>query len=512
MAAEAGTETRANGVTMITQRLIVSYGTQFFGFALKMIGGILVARIAGPKVLGTVVFAQALIMGFGFLANPGFNSAHIKLISEGRDRGACISTYHRLIGFSLGGYVLLFLLGLLLAIKVFGYHFESPTHVKVILIWVAVFLFTRIGGTYSETFSGTLEQAKVSLPTLVNSILLQSGRVLVVILGFRAVGLSLMNLLAAIVFAAMFRYMMRLQPRGRYDPALARRYFAIALPLIVVYIADSFLQYLDKVFLQFFTDSEQVGYFSAGQSFSNLLLMAALAMGSVFFPLFSQATARNDGAQVRDVLNKFERLTYLFLLPPIVLLITMSEPIVRLTLGTQYVPTIPILKLLLLSSFIYFSTMPYINLNAGLGHFGTASKIYLLNLTIFIPFAILFMSPSLLGLKAIGAALSRLTIAILPALLFRLQIYRIYREVKVLRNAHFIIFALLNLVVANLVFTPFYKYNSLLSTLTFPVLYFIITYGFYFTFRWIDKEDWNLVTRVFNLKKLKFYISDELKH
>ncbi|MBI4648426.1 MAG: hypothetical protein HY738_18040, partial [Bacteroidia bacterium] len=48
--------------------------------------GILVARFAGPTIIGTVAFGFAYVTVFGFI-NGLFGVSHIKLVSEGYDLG-----------------------------------------------------------------------------------------------------------------------------------------------------------------------------------------------------------------------------------------------------------------------------------------------------------------------------------------------------------------------------------------------------------------------------------------
>ena len=70
---------------MLAQKLILSYSSkivvQFFSIA----ASIVVARIAGPTVLGTVAFGLAYVSMFSFIADLGIGTAHIKLVSEGEE-------------------------------------------------------------------------------------------------------------------------------------------------------------------------------------------------------------------------------------------------------------------------------------------------------------------------------------------------------------------------------------------------------------------------------------------
>ena len=71
-----------------------------------MIAGIVVARVAGPDVVGALGYATAYISIFAFL--PGiFSTGHIKAISEGKSLTDCFSTFKVLQVFSIFGFAVL---------------------------------------------------------------------------------------------------------------------------------------------------------------------------------------------------------------------------------------------------------------------------------------------------------------------------------------------------------------------------------------------------------------------
>ena len=78
---------------MLAQKLILSYSSKIVIQFIQIVASIVVARIAGPTVLGTVAFGLAFVSIFAFIADLGIGSAHMKLVSEGQDVGSCISTY-----------------------------------------------------------------------------------------------------------------------------------------------------------------------------------------------------------------------------------------------------------------------------------------------------------------------------------------------------------------------------------------------------------------------------------
>ena len=83
---------------MLAQKLILNYYTKIIAQFSQIVASIVVARIAGPSVLGTVAFGYAYAAMFNFVSALGLGSSHIKLVSEGKDLGKCISTFSLLKG------------------------------------------------------------------------------------------------------------------------------------------------------------------------------------------------------------------------------------------------------------------------------------------------------------------------------------------------------------------------------------------------------------------------------
>ncbi len=94
---------------MLAQKLILSYATKIIVQLIQMVATIVVARIAGPTVLGTVAYGLAFVSMFLFIADLGVGTAHIKLVSEGQDLGKCNSTYTTIRLSTIALYVLVVL-------------------------------------------------------------------------------------------------------------------------------------------------------------------------------------------------------------------------------------------------------------------------------------------------------------------------------------------------------------------------------------------------------------------
>jgi len=234
----------------------------------------------------------AYVSMFLFLADLGIGTAHIKLVSEGKDIGKCITTY-AVLKFSYTCLFALIVLGTFFFQKTIAhYQFESSTHEHVIFIMLSAVLIEQLLYVPKTTFSARTEQAKQSIPEIVKSIPYHFIRITVVLLGYGAMALALGNLVSTLLTIPVFIYLFRGYKFGNFDKKLAKEYMVMSLPIILLGLSTTLISSLDKVLLQYFTNSTCLGYYTAGFRVGGFILLLANTVGLLFFPLFSEAAGK----------------------------------------------------------------------------------------------------------------------------------------------------------------------------------------------------------------------------
>jgi len=495
---------------MLAQKLILSYGSKILIQLIQIAASIVVARVAGPTVLGTVAFGLAYVSMFMFIADLGIGTAHIKLVSEGKDLGKCISTYTVLKSITVGLFFLI-VLGIFLFQKyVFHIKFESQTHEYVILIMLISITIQQLLFIPKTTFAGRTEQAKQDIPDFIRTLVYQVLRIIIVLLGYRAVALALGNLVSTILVIPIIFFLFKDYPHSGFDKDLAKEYFKIALPIMFIGMSTKVIAYLDKVILQFFTCSEQVGYYTAGYRIGGFILMIAGSVGLLFFPLFSKAVANGDFQYIKDKINKFERFSFLFIMPVVILLAIYSGAIVKVILGHQYIPSINIMSIIIIAMFFMVLNMPYGNVITGMGYFKLAAIINLINFGFFIIVILLLVNPEIFNLGATGAALT-----VLLSNLFVGTLYRIFAKKKcpilsIKKGIKFFLYGIINFVVFYYLYHNLSILRDVRIKIVFIFVYFAITYFSFYLLKWINKEDWENLLALVDVKSMGRYIKGEI--
>lgn len=496
---------------MLTQKLILSYSSKIFVQFIQIAVSIVIARIAGPTVFGTLAFGLAYVSMFQFIAELGLGAAHLKLISEGRNIGKCISTYARLKLITIGLYFIVTLCFFLSQKYIFGVHFESITHQYVIVIFLIMVTIQSFYMIPNMTFAAKTEQAKQDIPKLIRTLVFQILRIIVIVLGFRALALAFCNLISSILILPMILYLFKDYHFGGYDKELVKEYIKIALPMIVLGLSVTLVRTLDKVLLQFFTNSEQVGYYAAGFRIGGLILLIASGVGMLFFPLFSQAISKGNYDFVKSKIEKFERFSLLFIMPAVIFLAIYSDSIVLFSLGEKYIPSIKILSIITVSMFITVISIPYGNVITGMGFFKLTAKINLINIILFIISLLILIHPDLLNLKAIGASIAILISNLFLGLAYRLYAKQKLKILEIAKNFNFFFFGVTNFVIFYFLYNHLRLMWGLPFRLSFPFIYFILTYSTFTLFKWIKKEDWKMLLSIVDVKAMKEYVGSEIK-
>ncbi|MGB9696403.1 MAG: oligosaccharide flippase family protein [Ignavibacteria bacterium] len=494
---------------MLAQKLILSYFSKILIQLLQMVAMFIVARIVGPSVLGVVAFGLAFVSMFNIVADLGLSSAHIKLISEGQDESKCIGTFTRLKILLTIIYVLVTLSFFLTQKYVFNVQFDSKDQEIVIYIYLVINTISQLFYIANSTFAGKTEQAKQDLPNIIQTFAYQILRIVVVLLGFRAIGLSVSNLIAVILVIPIYVYLFKGYKIGKFDKSLAKRYMNISLPVIVILISQTIVFNTDRVILQYLTNSEEVGYYAAGFSLSQFIRLIESSAGLLFFPLFSSHITNSEYERMNQSVKKYEKFNFAFVLPLVAVVSICSDLVVRVTLGQKFINTIPVLGIITISMYVSVINLPYINMITGKGLFRLSAGLYVMSVFFFILSAFIFVSPITLNLRGVGIALSLLMSNLSIGIMFMLSVKKKIPEAKVLSDSKLLFFGITYSLVALLIYQTLIE--GVVSKIIFITVFIAFYIGFTKIFRMVNNEDYRMIKELIDYKKMYTYIKDEVK-
>jgi len=496
---------------MLKQKFIVQYGTMAITQIVGMVAGIIVARLAGPGVMGMVAYGTSYVSLLGFI-NGIFGSAHIKLVSEGRDHNQCMGVYTRLQSLCIIIYFISVLSLFLIQKYVLHYPFESKELELIIFIALLTHTFELYGQYANVVFTANLQQAKANLPNFFKTIIFHIGRIIIVIFFVKNLALKLYSwhLILSILFIPIIHRLLKEYPIGKYNHNLAKEYLGYGKFIFAMVIIGSITQYSDKLMLAHFTNTTQLGYYSAAHSIGGLILLMANSVGLIFFPLFSGYISNGDWDSVNNKIYQYHEFIILFLFPLICLLSIIGGPVMLLILGTKYRPSIIPFQILIFASYLSVLGMPYGNIISGMGKFNYDVFINLICLAVFILSIFIFIAPLMLNLGAVGLAANQLVMNFTKNGLY-LHFAKKLGQVHIKSNnniRHIIIIAWT--ILAYFISIYLKKFIPLLWLLMIPI-YFITLYLILNLTGFMKKEHWKLLLDTLNFKKTLKYAYNEIK-
>jgi O-antigen/teichoic acid export membrane protein len=494
---------------MLKQRFLVQFGTTAVIHIVGIIAGILVARFAGPGVVGVISYGTAYVSVISFLLGL-FGSAHTKLVSEGRDHAECMGVFTILQAGSLAVYIVATAVWLIFQKYILHHQFENH-EVEIVVILSFIGVVVGQYEQYAQTiYTANLKQAKANIFTFFRTIAYHLGRIVIVLLGYRAVVLSAWNLLLILLVLPFLYKLLREYHIGRYNVKLAKEYFKYSVPILIIVVVNQLTSTVDKLSLAHYTNTTQLGYYSAAYSIGGMFMLIAGPVGSIFFPLFSGLIAKGNWEGVSSNIRKYQDFIVLFIFPAICTLVVAGGPIMLLVLGQRYQPSIKPFIILLFATYIVLWGMPYGNIISGLGKFYVSAIVSIVKLVVFVFSITVFVSPKFLNLGASGVAFNLLVLNLTSNGLY-IWTAKKYGKINLgILNSirHVVIIAL---TVGGYFAAGFLRAHLHLWWIIYIPAFIFLTYGILILTRLIGKEHWMTLIEAFNIRKTINYASNEMK-
>lgn len=405
---------------MLARKSTLVIGSQFFVRFLGWLGLLAIAKLWGNFAVtaqGYIGFALAFVGMFNVFADLGFTQAHVKRISEGKDLGTCIGTFAVLKLLLNLIFVVIFLGSIFIWKFFFHGGFEDATKESIVYVFLLYYVVWNIQQIPLASFNGKGEIAKLQLTSMSENLVKVPLTILVALAGVTVAGIApiiawpsllqpLQDFLASHAVGAQAMayvfgmaascligfWIMRKYPIHRPSLALMKNYFSFALPTLLISVLLTLSANIDRIFIGFFWNADEVGYYFTVQQLLLIILIISAAMTTVLFPAFSKYHAAEDYVNIRETIHVAERYISMVMVPIVVVLIVFAPQLINIMLSHSFLPAVPVLISLTIFSFIYSFMSLHTSLIIGMNKPGIAARngivIYSLNITLnflFIP-------------------------------------------------------------------------------------------------------------------------------
>jgi O-antigen/teichoic acid export membrane protein len=501
---------------MIARKSTLIIVTNIMNGILGYVALFFITRFMDPEAYGIMAFAYSFVALFTIFGNLGFNAAHVKRVSEGKDLGTCIGTFLA-TKVGLTGLMTSVVIGAVFFWKiVMGRGFESPTHEIALYIMLGYWILHMLALSFTSTFQARKEIAKAQLPLFFETLVRVAVTIYIALAGFGAIALVFTYIVGDIILFFSSMYFFRGYPVKKPSRNYFKDYSKFAFPLIIVVACSVIMTNIDKVLIQLFWSATDVGYYFAAFRISGFIGMFTMAIGMLLFPTYSALHANKDIKGIRNLTFQSERYLSMIVFPMVFGMIILAEPAVFILLS-GWMPAVPILRIL--PFFVLFAALeqPYQSQFLGMNRPKLARNRVLimvflnvvLNL-ILIPRDIRILGLDLAGMGAMGAAIA--TVVSYGAGLAYSRIVA-WRLTGIKGNPRIV----LHLLAASVMASVLYRLNTMFfiarwyHLLGFAFLGLGIYLGVLYLLKEFTKEDFDLFMDTLNIKKMFRYIKEEIR-
>jgi len=333
------------------------------GRALGFLLTLFLTRWLGASGFGLFILALTIFQCVGVLSDIGLKYGALRFVAlaEGRkDRGESRQVIATVVRYSLtASLVAMVVLGV--SSPLLADWFRQPAFWWLIPLMALSLPFATVGTVLKSVLQAFKRLKEVAI--LENAIepLVRIGVfVALAALGWGIGAAVASHLAAAIcVFGAALVWLLSLVP-VRWDRSSSikeREILAFSVPLSLAHVAAFTMQWVDSLFLGYFTAPRDVGIYGAASRMAALGGMILLAASMSFAPQVNELHGRGDVAGIRDLYRQVTRWLIMLNLPILVLTVTFASRLLSL-FGAEFRGGWPALLILAAATFIMAATGP----------------------------------------------------------------------------------------------------------------------------------------------------------
>jgi O-antigen/teichoic acid export membrane protein len=467
---------------------------------------------------GILAFALSFTTIFAVFKKLGYESAHIKKVSEGQDLGECVGTFIFIKIILTIVYILVILGSLYIWTDVMGRGFESDEHLIAIYIMIFFTIITSFTEVMKQTFMARKEIALDQISTFLGTVMRVVATIIVAISGQGTIELVFTYIIGETTVLIVAGLFFTKIPIKKPTIDMLKKYSKFALPVVIMSSIALIITNIDKVFIQIFWGAEEVADYFAVYKLVTFLIIIEASVGLLLFPTYSELHAKKDKKQIKELVVKGERYLSMTSFPLVFFMIALPYPIITILLDPKYETAIPIMQILPLWALLSIISRSYGPMLLGIDRPWLATILSVvrvgmnigLNL-ILIPIDIKIIGMPGFGLGGTGAAIATVCTGIFGFIYLRAMAWHL---IKLKWNPapmikHF--FAAVIMVAA------LYYISSIFDIVRWYqlIIVFLVAMGIYFgilyLIREFKKEDYNFFMDTLNPKKMFVYIKEELK-
>ncbi len=309
-------------------------GTQGIQFLVS----VLLARLLTPSESGEVMLIMIFITIGNVFVQSGFNTSLIQ--KQEVDEKDYSSAFYISAGIAAVLYVILFFTSPLIAD-----FYGQPVFIPVLRVLSITLFFGAVTSVQSAAVARNMEFRKLCLASIFAAVGSGVIGVAMAFFGYGVWALAMQQFFYSLFLMLVLFALVQWRPRLLFSPRKAKELFSYGWKILCSGLIDTVFTNVYGLVIGKLYNSAMMGQYSRGNQFPSLIANnLGAAIQSVMLPAFS--ACQDDREKVKSMVRRSIITSSYLVFPMMAGLMAVAEPMVRLLLTDQYLPCVPLLRLL----------------------------------------------------------------------------------------------------------------------------------------------------------------------
>ncbi|MDQ5962371.1 MAG: hypothetical protein QG653_178 [Patescibacteria group bacterium] len=325
---------------------------KFFSLALSLLTTVVIARILGPEIFGTLNYIISIVGIFSVIANLGLGSIIYKelvLRKENREEILGSAIFLNIVA------------GLVAMATVFVslLYIQESREIEILIILMSLSFLTQPLTHLSFDFLKDSDGKYVTITQIITSFISSVFKIVLMYyfasIAYFIIVLILENIIAGALYIYQIVNIKKRSIRLKIKKEEVFLLFSFGLPLALFSVFSEIYARIDQIMLKHYLDIKAVGLYAAGVRLTEIWYMVPNIILGALFPAL--ANAKHD---VQEYKKRFNSLLIVLSLLAVTISITVfftRDFLIRVVYGTEFLATSPLLGVYIFSIIGFFISL-----------------------------------------------------------------------------------------------------------------------------------------------------------
>lgn len=321
-------------------KFLESVGNQLVSFVVSLV----LARILMPEEYGVIAIVTVFITLCNVFVNSGLGTALIQ--KKDADEIDFSTVFYTSLFISLALYAAMFFAAPWIAV-----FYEKPVLMPVIRVMSLRFVIASINTVQRSYVSKKMQFRKLFFATLGGNLLSGAGGIWLALKGAGIWALVSQYLLCAVAETVVLLFVIEWKPRRLFSTQRLKGLFSYGWKLLVSSLIDTLYNNLRSLIIGKKYSSADLAYYNKGKQFPELVSGNVITtIDSVLFPVI--AMKQDDKSAVKQMTRRFIKSATYIMMPLMIGLACVAEPMVRLLLTEKWLFCVPYIQIYCVVGFL----------------------------------------------------------------------------------------------------------------------------------------------------------------